>query len=133
MGNICYAIISIQVLTHINNFINKFTSKINSKSFGISIAKDLNNVYGNMLYYNNNFIDISYFIKNFWKIHINFQDNNQHDLQEFIRVLLDDIRIELNDVDIKPKYKEIFLSRWRYDIFCHSREKSIIINLCYMQ
>lgn len=67
-------------------FVDIFIKKKNTKNLVNSMTTDLNNVYDNMLYYNKEYIDISYFINNFIKKHDNFKDNYQQDSQEFIRV-----------------------------------------------
>ena len=54
-GYICYAIAGLQVLLHIKTFFNKFIEKVKTKTVEKSISKDLNNVYDNMLYYNNDY------------------------------------------------------------------------------
>ena len=120
-----------------NNYVN-FVNDKNSISFLIySILIDMNKK--NIV--SNSCIDISKFLYIFGLKHPNFGGYMQQDCQEFIRLLLEDINKELNEIKIKPNYEEIFYSEnttkekrnLKYYNFYVLKEKSFIVDIFYTQ
>ena len=72
--------------------------------------------------------------------HILFSGYQQHDSQEFCRVLLEDISMDLNRVKVKPKYEELKtenknkleLNKDYHSLF-QKRENSIVVDFFYGQ
>ena len=72
--------------------------------------------------------------------HYDFRGFRQHDAQEFCRIFLEDINQELNEVKVKPPYKELSTFK-KSKIECNkefddnfkSRENSLVIDCFYSQ
>ena len=68
-----------------------------------------------------------------------FRGYGQNDTQEFLRILLEDINKELNEVVHKASYKELDTSKSKkecdkeYDKLIRSRESSIVMDSFYGQ
>lgn len=80
------------------------------------------------------------FKKTFGQQHRMFSGYSQHDSQEFLRVLLEDISQELNRVTVIPKYKELDTKcsdkiklNQEFDLLFKGREDSIVIDSFYGQ
>ena len=80
------------------------------------------------------------FLNAFEFYHKKFKGFKQHDSQEFMRILLEDLSKELNSVIILPKYKELDTlnkSKKELNVNFHKmfieRENSIIVDLFYSQ
>ena len=73
--------------------------------------------------------------------HENFGGNRQNDSQEFIRLFLEDINNELNEVENKPEYRELNYkenlsvkeNNIEYKKFFSKYENSIVIDSFYIQ
>jgi ubiquitin C-terminal hydrolase len=95
-----------------------------------------------MTYFNNenNSIKPSLFIENFKKHHKKFNNKSHQDSQEFLRLLLDDLSLELNRNISNPEYIEIIhtgkskseLNQEYYNMFL-KREDSLIVDLFHGQ
>ena len=83
------------------------------------------------------FIDIGKFMLIFCYKHLNFGGNIQQDAQEFIRLFLEDLSSELNEIINKPNHTDIyytnksskFLINKQFQEFFLKSEKSFIIDL----
>ena len=142
MGASCYINSCIQILIHLEIFMKALNTKIEDiKNKKLSISYKFYNVcidYLNNSNIDKKFIDISYFVNYFSNKHPEYSGELQSDALEFIRLLLDDISLDLNGSKIK--YSHTILSNddknklIRYkefiDLF-NSKEKSIVTELFY--
>ena len=112
IGNSCYINSTIQTLLHNEIFMENFVlkeSKIKTKENTLSlilwnIIKSINRL---MLNSNKLIIDIRELIQYFKKKHPTFRGSKQNDAQEFCRVFLEDISLELNEIENIPEYNEL--------------------------
>ena len=145
LGNTCFMNSCLQVLIHCKLFIHEFFNKssiINKDTTPISYEFLL--ICISMLDNKNNdvkYIDISNFREVFGKKHPIFNDYSQNDSQEFCRVFLEDLNMELNEVKNKTVYKALTNSEGKskllrdkeFDLNFRGREESIITKLFYSQ
>ena len=143
LGASCFINSCIQVLIHCEAFIEGLKKKIikiknikQSISFTfLKICEEINNIQLNKKY-----IDISYFCNLFGIKHPNYNGSIQQDCQEFLRMLLDDISIELNEGNINAKYsllsddnnKSKILKNLQFINIKNKKEKSIVSELFYL-
>ena len=146
IGNSCYINSTIQTLLHNEIFMENFVlkeSKIKTKENTLSlilwnIIKSINRL---MLNSNKLIIDIRELIQYFKKKHPTFRGSKQNDAQEFCRVFLEDISLELNEIENIPEYNEL---PYQYEkdklklseIYYNNnieRENSIITRIFYSQ
>ena len=145
LGNSCYLYLNIlirntalQCLLHSKKFTEEFLGVINkNKALSSSVFDIINDLSTKMDFSS---YDLSYFLSTFEFYHKKFRGFKQHDTQEFLRILLEDISKELNTVEIIPKYKELFTQNkskkelnFNYHKMCMERENSIIVDLFYSQ
>ena len=139
LGNTCYINSCIQNLVHCIPFIKGFLEKSNKITqnnkalMSNSFYELLLNLYESQ---QEESIDPSFFVNNFFSLHGQFNDFQQHDTQEFCRFFLQDLNYELNDIISPSCYheertkgkskKETFIC---YQNDCLSKEYSIIQNL----
>ena len=145
LGNTCFINSSLQTLIHCKLFIHEFFNKasiINKETTPISYEFLL--ICISMLDNKSNserYIDISNFREVFGKKHPIFNDYSQNDSQEFCRVFLEDLSMELNEVKNKTVYKALTNSEGKskilrdkeFDLNFKGREESIITKLFYSQ
>lgn len=145
LGNTCFINSTLQVLIHCKLFIQKFLKKdsiINKETTPISFQflliciSMLDKMKTNELY-----VDISNFKDVFGKKHPIFNDYSQNDSQEFCRIFLEDLSMELNEAKNKNVYRiltntegksKLFRDR-EFDLNFKDRECSIITELFYSQ
>ena len=144
LGNTCFMNTCLQNLIHSEDFINRLLSKAsyikeNSRKAPIS-SQFLNicfqmakNPRGGSL----NPID---FKTQFGKKHSLFRGCSQNDTQEFCRVLLQDMNVELNEVTRPMPYRELSTARKpkitcdkEFDDLFRGRESSIVMDSFYGQ
>ena len=138
LGNTCYMNTTLQILIHTPNFINRFLNEKNidkkclvSKVFYELISQILKS---------KKFVSPIDFKNLFSKKHFQFKGNEQYDTQEFCRVFLEDINLELNKIKKKPNYKELETKNKskneidkEYFNLCKLREDSLITETFYGQ
>ena len=145
LGNTCFINSSLQVLIHCKLFIHAFFNKsslINKQTTPISYQFLL--ICISILDNDNSkekYIDISNFKEAFGKKHPIFKGFSQNDSQEFCRVFLEDLSMELNEAKNKDFYKALTNSEGKskilrdreFDLNFKAREESIITKLFYSQ
>ena len=145
IGNTCFINSSLQVLIHCKLFIHAFFNKfslINKQTTPISYQFLL--ICISILDNDNTkerYIDISDFKEAFGQKHPTFQGFSQNDSQEFCRVFLEDLSMELNEAKNKNVYKSLTNSEGKskivrdreFDLNFKEREESIITKLFYSQ
>ena len=142
IGASCFINSIVQILIHCKPFIESITKNINIlKNLKLSITFKLFQIIEQILHLqsNNNYIDISHFNNLFGNKHPNFNGLIQQDSQEFLRLLLEDISLDLNEGNINLQYSILenddFKNKLeRYLEFINhvnKKEKSIITELFY--
>ena len=112
LGNSCYINSTIQTLLHNEIFMKNFIlkeSKIKSKENSLSlILWNIINSISRIKVINNKInIDIRELVQSFKKKHPIYRGGIQNDAQEFCRVFLEDISLELNEIENIPEYYEL--------------------------
>ena len=124
LGNTCYINCSLQIILHLKIFVNNLykESKLLNNEVSNSLIQTIDNI---SIYMNNeikedNDISISpYEFKNiFAKKHSLFNNNEQQDCVEFLRILFEDLSKENNRVKENYSYKELDT---------HNKDKKTII------
>ena len=145
LGNTCYINSCLQVLIHCPNFINKFFEKFKTiKKEEAPISKNFYDIcYAivDTLNTQEKYIDISNFKNEFGKKHPIYGGYNPNDSQEFCRIFLEDLSLELNEVKTKAIYREYIENNEKpkkeqdedFDYKFKEREKSIITDIFYSQ
>lgn len=145
LGNTCFINASLQILIHCKLFIHKFFDKysiINKEKTPISYQFLLLCIA--MLNIKNNeekYIDISNFKEEFGKKHPRLGDYSQNDSQEFVRLFLEDLSMELNEAKNKNVYRALTNTEGKtkkfrdeeFNLNFQGREESIITKLFYSQ
>ena len=148
LGNTCYMNTSLQCLLHCEPFISRFLYE-REKYFGSKslrptpISKAFYEMCESISTKNGRsasaFSPLD-FKRKFSLKHHNFAGYHQHDTQEFLRLLLEDIAEELNKVINITKYVELDTTSSNktkmnqdYDALFKSRENSIVIDTFYGQ
>lgn len=129
---------ALQILLHSKKFIKSFLSvfdindSITTRIYEIMIAFYDSTDYSSC--------DPTGFLNAFEFYHKKFKGFKQHDSQEFLRILLEDLSKELNTVIILPKYRELETTnknKKELNLNFHKmfidRENSIIVDLFYSQ
>ena len=146
LGNSCYINSTIQTLLHNEIFMKNFIlkeSKIKSKENSLSLLLwNIINSIGRIKVINNKInIDIRELVQSFKKKHPIYRGGIQNDAQEFCRVFLEDISLELNEIENIPEYYEL---PYQYEtdklklseIYYNNnmeRENSIVTRIFYSQ
>ena len=145
LGNTCFINSTLQVLIHCKLFIQNFLYKypiINKETTPISYQflliciSVLDAMYKNLPH-----TDISNFKEVFGKKHPIFNDFSQNDSQEFCRIFLEDLSMELNEAKNKDLYKILTNSEGKSKLFrdkefefnFKEREVSFVTKLFYSQ
>ena len=145
LGNTCFINSTLQVLIHCKLFIHNFLFKypiINEETTPISYQflliciSVLDAMYKNLPH-----TDISNFKEVFGKKHPIFNDFSQNDSQEFCRIFLEDLSMELNEAKNKDLYKILTNSEGKSKLFrdkefefnFKEREVSFVTKLFYSQ
>ena len=141
LGNSCYMNTCLQILMHSKDFIKRLLLKkpfINDRK--TPITQQFLNICETVIKTNSNAIAPSDFQYIFCKKHSQFRLNYQYDIQEFCRVLLEDINRELNEGNNQAQYKELntegkskMQCAIEFDELYRKRESSIIIDSFYAQ
>ncbi len=148
LGNTCFMNTSLQCLIHSEPFMSRFLAE-KEKYFGVTSVRSTPISRGfyelcNMIFEKNDSSKGSIapfdFKRLFSQAHRNFIGYHQHDSQEFLRLLLQDISEELNKIVNIPKYTELDTSSSNkkqlnldFDNLFRSREESIVIDTFYGQ
>ena len=102
LGNTCYMNTCLQFLIHCKPFLRRLYQKIPTRV----LSRDFYDLCE--LQANSNKPNSPFKLKrNFAHKHLLYSNFNQHDSQEFCRLLLDDMSRELNRVISLPKYEEL--------------------------
>ena len=143
LGNTCFMNTCLQNLIHSEYFIKNLFSKINLVSKNTPITYQFINLCLEIIENKNKgtkVISPKNFKEIFSKKHRQFKGFRQHDAQEFCRIFLEDINQELNEIKVKPPYKELStLNKTKiecekeFDDNFKGREKSIILECFYSQ
>ena len=141
LGNTCYLNTSLQCLIHSKKFVIEFMRFYESPSYTPTISYELYKILTEIVKLdNNNTYRPKQLLASFCQKHKKFKGFVQHDSQEFLRILLEDISSDLNRVKRVPEYKELKLknkSKLQANTAFHNlfieREDSIIIDLFYGQ
>ena len=145
LGNTCFINSTLQVLIHCKLFIQNFLYKypvINKETTPISYQflliciSVLDAMYKNLPH-----TDISNFKEVFGKKHPIFNDFSQNDSQEFCRIFLEDLSMELNEAKNKDLYKILTNTEGKSKLFrdkefefnFKEREISFVTKLFYSQ
>ena len=109
IGNNCYINLALQLLLHCEIFILKFLERMNKLKLNYnSISYNFFNICKYIIINNDNInLDISSFIYLFSINHPNIHVYSQNDSQEFLRIFLNDINLELNECNGLINYEEI--------------------------
>lgn len=138
LGNTCFMNTSLQLLINCRDFIDELlTLKVKPNStaeYFVDLVKEYKSNSGK--YFSS--VSPSSFKRFFERKHPFFSGYNQHDSQEFLRILIDDLSIDCNRVKIKPNFVEIkdkgkskqqlFIE---YHDFYNSRESSLVTDYFY--
>ena len=111
ISNTCYINASMQILFHSYNFLEKFgeyfkKNKVEKESIS-KILYDICKYIYNIINEKSIIIDISWLVYYFKNNHITNRGITQQDSIEFLRLLLDNINKELNEIKNKLFYEEI--------------------------
>ena len=135
LGNTCYMNTCLQFLIHCKPFLRRLYQKIPTRVLSRDFY-DLCELQANSQIANSPFK----FKVNFARKHLLYSNFNQHDSQEFCRLLLDDMSRELNRVISLPKYEELDEKNKdkneilkEFNELFKKREDSIIVDTFYLQ
>jgi ubiquitin C-terminal hydrolase len=144
LGNTCFMNTGLQCLLHTEPFIKRFLQeKGNYQNGSNSTSQVLYDLCKEMIEKGEtgrSSISPYNFKRVFGSKHEIFSGYSQHDTQEFLRILLDDISQEMNRVKIIPKYRELDSKikdkvklNTEYDKLYKERENSIVIDTFTVQ
>ena len=135
LGNTCYMNTCLQFLIHCKPFLRRLYQKIPTRVLSRDFY-DLCELQANSTQPNSPFK----LKRNFAHKHLLYSNYNQHDSQEFCRLLLDDMSRELNRVISLPKYEELDEKNKdkneilkEFNELFKKREDSIIVDTFYLQ
>ena len=106
LGNSCYMNTCLQIIIHTPNFINRFYQNLNKIDYLTPISKNFYELV-EQFNLNKNSLSPKKFFETFCKRHKNFSGKKQNDTQEFCRIFLEDINLELNNIKTKTPYIEL--------------------------
>lgn len=134
-GNSCFMYSNLQILIHCFPFIQAFEKQVIVKENIISTA------FRDLLIKIITCTSIKYFphpfIKTFFEVNKSFRGHKQHDCQDFLSTLLENINVELNQIKSKVPYQELNQTGKKailykeYISYFNKREKSIITDVFY--
>ena len=139
LGNSCYMNTCLQIIIHTPNFISRFFKNLDKINYLTPISQ---NFYDLILkfYENKNWVSPEEFLNVFCKEHYNFLAKKQNDTQEFCRIFLEDINVELNNIKMKTPYIELdtlnknkIQCKYEYDNLYKQKDDSLIIDSFYGQ
>ena len=139
LGNTCYMNTCLQIIIHTPNFISRFFKNLDKINYLTPISQ---NFYDLILkfYENKNWVSPEEFLNVFCKEHYNFLAKKQNDTQEFCRIFLEDINVELNNIKMKTPYIELdtlnknkIQCKYEYDNLYKQKDDSLIIDSFYGQ
>ena len=142
IGNTCFINSSLQIFIHCPLFINKLITKINLiNNKTTPIISNFISICDLMLKTKRNYISIHDFKNILGLNHKIFSGAFQQDSQEFIRIFLEDISRELNEIKYNGIYRLLSNSDSKtkkmrdedFHLNFIQREKSIIIDIFYSQ
>ena len=143
LGNTCFMNTCLQILIHSEDFIRRLLEKqdIIKNNFYMTITLKFLNLCKEMgVSQIKQSISPSDFKQKFGSKHSLFSGYGQNDTQEFCRVLLEDMNIELNEVKNKQPYRELstfnkpkLICDKEFDDLFRSRESSIVMDSFYGQ
>ena len=108
LGNTCFMNTSLQILIHSENFIKRLLKKSSELGKYTPISLKFYNLCKEMAFsQGKSSITPSEFKQKFGNKHSLFRGYGQNDTQEFCRILLEDMNIELNEVKNKAPYREL--------------------------
>lgn len=139
LGNTCFMNTCLQILIHSEDFIQRLLTKSSSLSKYTPITYKFYNLCKEMLSSQRS-INPTEFKQKFGSKHSLFRGYGQNDTQEFCRILLEDMNVELNEVSHKAAYEEL-ITKGKSKIQCDQefdelfrrRESSIVMDSFYGQ
>ena len=149
LGNTCFINSSLQCLFHtkelsnyfLNNFYIKEINKENSQGTKGLIAEGFADLFKEMQTTNSDKVNPINFLRTFFKINKSLYAGMQHDAQEFLSILLDNLHEDLNRINKKPyvlleeqkEYETDQEASERFWNYYKMRENSIIVDLFHGQ
>ncbi len=143
LGNTCFMNTGLQCLLHTEPFMRRFYIEKQNFPSSSTTSQALYDLCKEMVEKTENSrssIAPYTFKRVFGSKHEMFSGYSQHDTQEFLRILLDDVSQEMNRVKVIPKYRELDAKikdkvrlNTEYDKLYKERENSIVIDTFTVQ